>query len=130
MANATKNKSVKPSWQVESWEEVCERKGWHPIEILPIVSHCPEHLRKQTIATFKLMAINEVINEGWVPKKGELRYWPRFYTAGPGFRFVVFGFVRDYSFATFGSRLCYFDYDRMRYGVETFLPIWEDLIEV
>ena len=99
---------------------------------VPPFSDVPEDLREFFKATYKVVVINEALNDG---KRFDLydssvfRYYPWFKTKGSpsGFAFDVSGYVNTYAIAGSGSRLRVLSDEAATHIGKIFLEVWENV---
>ena len=116
---------------IKTFEEACAKLGLDPAN-LPDFSMMPEKHRAALTAHSKLIIIAEALNDGWQPdwsNDDEYKYWPYFEITADkdqpsGFGFSLTGFVRWYTYASVGSRLCYSSRELARYAGETFVDLY------
>jgi hypothetical protein len=116
--------------KVKTFEDACKVLCLDP-ENLPVVENLPEKDGRSIIAYYKLTIITRALNEGWEPNFsgwGEWKYWNWFYTEHNG---ACAGFVCEhsaaaasYTYAYFGSRLCFKTRELATYAREQFRDLY------
>jgi hypothetical protein len=101
---------------------------------LPDFSTSPEHHQKALIAHYKLVIINEALNEGWKPNWGdwnESKYFPWFdFQRGSdkssGFGFSYFVWTYSLTGTDVGARLCFKSAELAKYAGKQFEELYKD----
>mgnify|MGYP000928640032 CR=1 FL=1 len=120
--------------KVKSFEDACSIEGIDPVKAVPFQN--PEDIDQKSINAYaKLIIINRVLNEGWVPNfdDNKWKYYPWFYmrsvaAGGPGFSYD--GCIYDYSYSTVGARLVFKSEELAEYAGKQFRDIYEDYMVI
>ena len=117
--------------KIASYEDACKELGLNP-ENLPVVDTLPEKDRKSIIAYHKLIVITRALNEGWeadFSNHNQWKYWNYFGVNSAGFVCANTTYRSAASAsASFGSRLCFKNYEIAEYARETFKSLYEELL--
>lgn len=114
--------------KIKSYEAACKALGLKPISD-EVFNAFQKEDRKTMAAYHKLAVITRAINEGWQPdwsNHGERKYEPYMYTNSAGLASAVTGCSPSYTLTSFGSRLCFRDYERATFAVKTFGELYKD----
>lgn len=107
--------------KIKSYEAACKALGLKPIS--DEVFNTFGEDAKTMAAYHKLAIITRAINDGWQPdwsNRDERKYEPYMYTNYAGLAFAATPYAPSLSTASIGSRLCFRDYERAAFAVETF----------
>ena len=113
--------------KIKSYEAACKALGLKPISD-EVFNAFQKEDRKTMAAYHKLAVITRAINEGWQPdwsNRYESKYEPYMYTNSAGLAFAYPNAPSDAS-SSIGSRLCFRDYERATFAVETFGELYKD----
>ncbi len=77
----------------------------------------------------KKLRITKVLNEGWLPKKGDRR-WYNWYDVSSGFVFVSAYCVSSFAFTDSASRLCFKDSELAKFYTEKFKDVDEGFFDL
>ena len=95
----------------------------------PDFSNVPEDMKEYFEGQYQMIVITEALNEGWIPywANNKQRKWvPWFWVSSSGF---VFGDTFCYySYAGYGSRLCFKNEALARYAGQQFIDIWSKIL--
>ena len=114
--------------KIKSYEAACKDLGLKPISD-EVFNAFQEEDRKTMAAYHKLAVITRAINEGWQPdwsNRDERKYEPYMYTNNAGLAFAITYRAPSYTLTIIGSRLCFRDYERATFAVETFGELYKD----
>lgn len=114
--------------KIKSYEAACKALGLKPISD-EVFNAFQKEDRKTMAAYHKLAVITRAINEGWQPdwsNRDERKYEPYMYTNNAGLAFAYAHYARSGTGANVGSRLCFRDYERATFAVETFGELYKD----
>lgn len=114
--------------KIKSYEAACKALGLKPIsdEVFNVFQ---KEDRKTMAAYHKLAVITRAINEGWQPdwsNREEMKYEPYMYTNSAGLACADADDAPSYTGTVVGSRLCFRDYERATFAVETFGELYKD----
>ena len=107
--------------KIKSYEAACKALGLKPIS--DEVFNTFGEDAKTMAAYHKLAIITRAINDGWQPdwsNRDERKYEPYMYTNSAGLAYANTAYAPSSSSTHFGSRLCFRDYERAAFAVETF----------
>lgn len=114
-----------------TYEAACADGNFNPEDMLPVFSEkAPDWLKKRGVADAKLTVIANAINQGRVPKPGEIMYFPVFYkdasnnNAGFGLSLTYCG--RWLSATTVGERHEFFTREDALFFGRNFLELHKD----
>ena len=112
--------------KIKSYEAACKALGLKPISD-EVFNAFQKEDRKTMAAYHKLAVITRAINEGWQPdwsNREERKYEPYMYTNSAG---LACAYTYNAPSSTgIGSRLCFRDYERATFAVETFGELYKD----
>lgn len=114
--------------KIKSYEAACKALGLKPISD-EVFNAFPKEDRKTMAAYHKLAVITRAINEGWQPdwsNRDERKYEPYMYTNSAGLACAYTYNAPSYATTIIGSRLCFRDYERATFAVETFGELYKD----
>ena len=114
--------------KIKSYEAACKALGLKPISD-EVFNAFQKEDRKTMAAYHKLAVITRAINEGWQPdwsNRDEGKYEPYMYTNTAGLAFADTYSAPSATNAYIGSRLCFRDYERATFAVETFGELYKD----
>ena len=114
--------------KIKSYKAACKALGLKPISD-EVFNAFQKEDRKTMAAYHKLAVITRAINEGWQPdwsNREERKYEPYMYTNSAGLAFAFTNYSPSYTAAHIGSRLCFRDYERGAFAVETFGELYKD----
>ena len=107
--------------KIKSYEDACKALGLKPIS--DEVFNAFGEDAKTMAAYHKLAVITRAINDGWQPdwsNRDERKYEPFMYTNSAGLAFASTSDAPSNAYTHVGSRLCFRDYERATFAVETF----------
>lgn len=113
---------------IKSYEAACKALGLKPISD-EVFNAFQKEDRKTMAAYHKLAVITRAINEGWQPDWSnceERKYEPYMYTNSAGLACADASYAPSAADAVIGSRLCFRDYERATFAVETFGELYKD----
>jgi len=113
---------------ITSFEKACEKEGIDP-NALPNMDGCLDEFKKAIIAVYKLFIIHKAINNGWIPRMGDvnqLKYWAYHWVLSSGLGFGGSDYGCGGTYALVGSRLCTFSPEGAMFIAETFTQEWAD----
>lgn len=120
---------------VESWEELCQKKGYNPETILPDVSNYPHEHQAAVIAFSKLILILEDIRKGhkfdynnWEEWK-YYPWWDLEMDANNPAGFRLPGVARDCTSSGVSSRLSLRSRAEVEHAAKHFESLYKDLIK-
>lgn len=107
--------------EIKSYEDACKALGLKPTsdEVFNVFGQDA----KTMAAYHKLAVITRAINEGWQPdwsNRCEEKYEPYMYTNSAGLACAHTNYAPSGTYSDVGSRLCFRDYKRGAFAVETF----------
>lgn len=114
--------------KIKSYEAACKALGLKPISD-EVFNAFQKEDRKTMAAYHKLAVITRAINEGWQPdwsNRDERKYEPYMYTNNAGLASAYASPAPSAAYASLGSRLCFRDYERATFAVETFGKLYKD----
>ena len=114
--------------KIKSYEAACKALGLKPISD-EVFNAFQKEDRKTMAAYHKLAVITRAINEGWQPdwsNHKERKYEPYMYTNSAGLAFADPDAAPSSANTSLGSRLCFRDYERATFAVETFEELYKD----
>ena len=114
--------------KIKSYEAACKDLGLKPISD-EVFNAFQKEDRKTMEAYHKLAVITRAINEGWQPdwsNRYERKYEPYMYTNNAGLACADAAIAPSNTDAYVGSRLCFRDYKRATFAVETFGELYKD----
>lgn len=114
--------------KIKSYEAACKALGLKPISD-EVFNAFQKEDRKTMAAYHKLAVITRAINEGWQPdwsNREERKYEPFMYTNSAGLACANASYSPSYTTTDIGSRLCFRDYERATFAVETFGELYKD----
>ena len=114
--------------KIKSYEAACKALGLKPISD-EVFNAFQKEDRKTTAAYHKLAVITRAINEGWQPdwsNSEERKYEPYMYTNSAGLAYADAYYAPSDTDTSVGSRLCFRDYKRATFAVETFGELYKD----
>lgn len=114
--------------KIKSYEAACKALGLKPISD-EVFNAFQKEDRKTMAAYHKLAVITRAINEGWQPdwsNREERKYEPYMYTNSAGLACASTYDAPSYTFSIIGSRLCFRDYERATFAVDTFGELYKD----
>ena len=121
--------------RVKSYADACKVLGIEPMNEQNMKA---QGFRPDEVARRKLETITEALNEGWKPdwnNTDQCKYYPYFFirenakaegTAGLSYAYTAN--AASYTYACFGSRLCFHDSDTARYAGNTFTELYEQIL--
>ena len=114
--------------EIKSYEDACKALGLKPIAD-EVFNAFQQEDRRTMAAYHKLAVITCAINEGWQPdwsNRNERKYEPYMYTKIAGLALAVTDSAPSNAYTYIGSRLCFRDYERATFAVETFGELYKD----
>lgn len=114
--------------KIKSYEAACKALGLKPISD-EVFNAFQKEDRKTMAAYHKLAVITRAINEGWQPdwsNSNEGKYEPYMYTNNAGLASALSRSAPSLTHTSVGSRLCFRDYKRATFAVETFGELYKD----
>lgn len=121
--------------RVKTYEDACKVLGVEPINEQNAKA---QGFRSDEIARRKLETIAAALNEGWKPdwnNTDQYKYYPYFYiqenAKGKGSAGLSCAFTDSaaaYSYASFGSRLCFYASRLARYASNQFTDLYEQIL--
>lgn len=107
--------------EIKSYEDACKALDLKPIsdEVFNVFGQDA----KTMTAYHKLSVITRAINEGWQPDwsdKNEDKYEPYIFTNSAGLACARAHYTPSGTYTYIGSRLCFCDFERATFAVETF----------
>lgn len=114
--------------KIKSYEAACKALGLKPISD-EVFNAFQKEDRKTMAAYHKLAVITRAINEGWQPdwsNREERKYEPYMYTNSAGLACANTNYAPSHTDARIGSRLCFRDYERATFAVDTFGELYKD----
>lgn len=108
--------------EIKSYEDACKALGLKPIAD-EVFNAFQQEDRRTMAAYHKLAVITCAINEGWQPdwsNRNERKYEPYMYTNSAGLASANSLHAPSLTATYLGSRLCFRDYERAAFAVETF----------
>ena len=114
--------------KIKSYEAACKALGLKPISD-EVFNAFQKEDRKTMAAYHKLAVITRAINEGWQPdwsNRDERKYEPYMYTNSAGLAYANTHYAPSNTVTNIGSRLCFRDYERATFAVETFGELYKD----
>lgn len=114
--------------KIKSYEAACKALGLKPISD-EVFNAFQKEDRKTMAAYHKLAVITRAINEGWQPdwsNRDERKYEPYMYTNIAGLASAYTNYAPSNTDPSIGSRLCFRDYERATFAVETFGELYKD----
>lgn len=112
--------------KIKSYEAACKALGLKPISD-EVFNAFQKEDRKTMAAYHKLAVITRAINEGWQPdwsNRDERKYEPYMYTNNAGLASANSLNAPSYTHTRIGSRLCFRDYERATFAVNTFKELY------
>lgn len=114
--------------KIKSYEAACKALGVKPISD-EVFNAFQKEDRRTMAAYHKLAVITRAINEGWQPdwsNRNERKYEPYMYTNSARLACAAASYSPSYTHTFVGSRLCFRDYERATFAVETFGELYKD----
>ena len=127
--------------RVKSYADACKVLGIEPMDEDSMKA---QGFRPDEIARRQLETITEALNEGWKPNwadTDEYKYYPYFYIevsevqteddtsgADAGLSCANANNAASYTYAYFGSRLCFHDRETARYAGRTFTNLYAQIL--
>lgn len=121
--------------RVKTYEDACKVLGVEPINEQNAKA---QGFRSDEIARRKLETIAAALNEGWKPdwnNTDQYKYYPYFYIqenakgkGSAGLSFASTGHAATHSYASFGSRLCFYASRLARYASNQFTDLYEQIL--
>lgn len=123
--------------KVKTFKDACKVTGDNP-KTLPDVSMLSRGMARFVLANFKLAiickALNMLANGGeWIPDwsdYSQYKYTPRFCKNSSGSGFSYDDYDLWDAFTDVGSRLCYGSSELAKYAGETFIKLYNDLLQI
>lgn len=121
--------------RVKTYEDACKVLGVEPINEQNAKA---QGFRSDEIARRKLETIAAALNEGWKPdwnNTDQYKYYPYFYiqenakgkgSAGLSYAFTTY--AATYTYASVGSRLCFYASRLARYASNQFTDLYEQIL--
>jgi hypothetical protein len=117
---------------IKTFEDACVALGISTE--IPDFSNSPKKHRNALIAHYKLVIINEALNEGWEPNWGnwnERKYFPWFdFKEGSdkssGFGFSCGDWTCSNAVTSVGARLCFKTSDLAEYAGKQFIELYKE----
>lgn len=113
--------------KIKSYEDACKALNIQPLAD-EVFNAFPKAERKNVKAYHQLTVITRAINEGWEPdfsNREQRKYEPYMYTDNAGLAFANTGNAPSITNTYVGSRLCFPDYERATFAVETFKELYK-----
>lgn len=113
--------------EIKSYSDACKALGIKPLAD-EVFNAFPKAERENVKAYHQLTVITRAINEGWQPdwsNREERKYEPYMYTNSAGLAFARTDYSPSYTHASIGSRLCFRDYERATFAVNTFEELYK-----
>ncbi len=107
--------------KIKSYEAACKALGLKPIS--DEVFNTFGEDAKTMAAYHKLAVITRAINDGWQPdwsNRDERKFEPYMHTNPAGLAYAAVYYAPSSAGMNFGARLCFRDYERAAFAVETF----------
>ena len=114
--------------EIKSYEDACKVLGIQPISENAVATF-PKEDRKSMLAYHKLTIIARAINGGWKPDwndRTQYKYYPVFYYENAGLASANTNNTASYTYAHFGSRLCFQTEAMSEYAAATFADLYTD----
>lgn len=112
---------------IKTYEDACAHLQLDPTS-LPDFSSAPENHRKALLAHYKLVIINQALNNGWKPdwSNTDERKWYPWFVMKAGFGFSSPAYVTWFSRTGVGSRLCFQTEALAEYAGKTFESLYQE----
>lgn len=121
--------------RVKTYEDACKVLGVEPINEQNAKA---QGFRSDEIARRKLETIAAALNEGWKPdwnNTDQYKYYPYFYIqenakgkGSAGLSYATTAIAATNTYATFGSRLCFYASRLARYASNQFTDLYEQIL--
>lgn len=121
--------------RVKTYEDACKVLGVEPINEQNAKA---QGFRSDEIARRKLETIAAALNEGWKPdwnNTDQYKYYPYFYIqenakgkGSAGLSFAYTTYAAAYTYASIGSRLCFYASRLARYASNQFTDLYEQIL--
>lgn len=121
--------------RVKTYEDACKVLGVEPINEQNAKA---QGFRSDEIARRKLETIAAALNEGWKPdwnNTDQYKYYPYFYIqenakgkGSAGLSYAFTNYAAALTFATVGSRLCFYASRLARYASNQFTDLYEQIL--
>lgn len=114
--------------KIKNYEDACKALGLKPIAD-EVFNAFQQEDRRTMAAYHKLAVITRAINDGWQPdwsNHDERKYEPYMCTNSAGLAYATSYPAPSYTSTLIGSRLCFRDYERAVFAVETFGKLYKD----
>lgn len=121
--------------RVKSYEDACKVLGVEPINEQNAKA---QGFRPDEIARRKLETIAAALNEGWLPdwnNTNEYKYYPYFYIqenakckGSAGLSYAYTTYAATFTYAYFGSRLCFYASRLAKYAGDHFADLYEQIL--
>jgi hypothetical protein len=112
--------------KIKSYETACKALGIEPLSD-EVFNAFPKEERKNVKAYHQLTVITRAINEGWEPdfsNREQRKYEPYMYVNNAGLAYAYTAYTPSDAYAAIGSRLCFSDYERATFAVNTFKELY------
>lgn len=114
--------------KIASYEDACRVLNIQPIneEVFNIF---PKEDQRSMLAYHKLIVITRALNNGWKPNwddQNEWKYYPLFRYVNAGLSYAYTSNAASYTYAAFGSRLCFPTSALAKYAAEHFADLYRD----
>ena len=113
--------------KIKSYADACKALNVKPLSD-EVFNAFPKAERENLKAYHKLTVITRAINEGWEPdysNHSQRKYEPYMYTNTAGLAYATAYNAPSHTYTTVGSRLCFPDYERATFAVETFKELYK-----
>ena len=112
--------------KIKSYKDACKALNIEPLSD-EVFNAFPKAERENVKAYHQLTIITRAINDGWEPdfkNREQRKYEPYAYTNTAGLAFANTPYAPSLANAYIGSRLCFPDYERATFAVETFKDLY------
>lgn len=121
--------------RVESFEDACRKVGVSP-DVKPSVDSLPPRFQRSVLNYYKLLIITEALNDGWFPDfsdPSQKKWWVySYYNSEHGAHCGLADSSSydawTYSDSIIGARLAFKDKETAEYALETFKPLYMELL--
>ena len=113
--------------KIKSYADACKVLGIEPLAD-EAFNAFPKAEREDVKAYHQLSVITKAINNGWEPNwsdRSQEKYEPFVYTDSAGLAYAYTHRTPSYTDTNIGSRLCFPDYERATYAVDTFGDLYK-----
>lgn len=118
------------SKKITSYEDACKVLNIQPINE-EVFNAFPKEDQRSMLAYHKLTVITRALNNGWKPNwddQNEWKYYPLFRYVNAGLSCANTNHTATTTYATIGSRLCFYASRLARYAGNQFTDLYEQIL--